>query len=139
MMHHPFGTDLALSCPAPERGATPNGSHRAFPSKLRFRPGRLPVSPRKTSPALCHDDFCHGQSCAALLCTGNRLEEYLRTASPKSTSRELLRAEYGLLAMFARRLDDITSKGLHAEVSAQEAKQGLLGLHMFLYNIISYL
>jgi len=69
----------------------------------------------------------------------NRLNEYLATAFDKSSSQELLRGELEHLAVFARRLDHVASKGVHAVVSAGEAKQGLLGLYMFLYNIISRL
>lgn len=69
----------------------------------------------------------------------NRLEEYLSTAFRGSSSRDLLEAELGLLAVFVRRLNEVASKGVHSEVSAQEAKQGLVGLYMFLYNLISRL
>lgn len=70
----------------------------------------------------------------------NRLEEFLRRSFPVgSTSSELLNAELSLLAAFARKLNDIASKGVHANVSDEEAKQGLLGLYMFLYNVISKL
>lgn len=69
----------------------------------------------------------------------NRLQEFLSTTFPKSASRDLLRAELEHLAVFARRLNEVASKGVHANVSAQEAKQGLLGLYMFLYNVISQL
>lgn len=69
----------------------------------------------------------------------NRLQEFLATNFQKSSSRELLRAELDHLAMFARRLNDVASKGVHAEVSATEAKQGLLGLYMFLHNVIARL
>jgi hypothetical protein len=69
----------------------------------------------------------------------NRLHEYLATAVQSSSSRDLLRAEFEHLAVFARRLNDIASKGVHAEVSAPEAKQGLLGLYLFLYNVTARL
>jgi hypothetical protein len=67
----------------------------------------------------------------------NRLQEYLATAFRKSTSQELLQAEYQHLAAFSRRLNDVAAKGVHADVSAHEAKQGLIGLYLFLYNVIS--
>lgn len=38
--------------------------------------------------------------------------------------------------VFARKLNDIASKGVHAEVTSGEAKQGLVGLYLFLSNII---
>jgi hypothetical protein len=69
----------------------------------------------------------------------NRLKEYLAVAFENSKSRELLRAEFELLSIFARRLDGIASKGVHAKASQAEAKQALLGLYMFLFNVISHL
>ena len=66
----------------------------------------------------------------------NRLHEYLTTVFEKSSSRDLLNAEFEHLAVFARRLNDLASKGVHAEVSANEGKQALLGLYMFLYNVV---
>ena len=65
----------------------------------------------------------------------NRLQEFLMTTFPESTSRDLIRAELEHLDTLARRLNEIASKGVHADVSPQEAKQGLLGLYMFLYNV----
>jgi hypothetical protein len=59
----------------------------------------------------------------------------LWTTFRKSTSRDLLKADLDYLAVFARKLNDVASKGVHAEVSAQEAKQGLLGLYTFLFNV----
>lgn len=67
----------------------------------------------------------------------NRLHEYLATAFPKSSSRDLMRAEFEHLSIFAKRLNDVASKGVHTSVSDSEAKQGLLGLYLFLYNVIS--
>jgi hypothetical protein len=69
----------------------------------------------------------------------NRLNEFLITAFEKSSSRDLLKAELEQLSVFARRLNEVASKGIHATVSGNEAKQGLLGLYMFLYNICSRL
>jgi hypothetical protein len=65
----------------------------------------------------------------------NRLHEFIYTRFPKSTSTELLRAELEYLLVFAKRLNDVASKGVHASVSVPEAKQGFLGLYLFLYNI----
>jgi len=67
----------------------------------------------------------------------NRLNEYLAVTFPKSHAKDVIQAEFDYLCMFARRLNALASKGVHAEVSAAEAKQGLLGIYMFLYNIIS--
>lgn len=66
----------------------------------------------------------------------NRLQEYLATAFEQSSSRDLLRAELDQLAVFARRLNEVASKGVHSDVSAREAKQGFLGLYTFLYDVI---
>jgi hypothetical protein len=44
------------------------------------------------------------------------------------------------LAVFLRRLNDVASKGVHAQVSALEAaRQGLVGVYMFLSNVIAKL
>ena len=56
-----------------------------------------------------------------------------------STAGELFGAELALLMAFARKLNDISAKGVHAEVSAEEAKQGFVGLYLFLYNLVSRL
>jgi hypothetical protein len=66
----------------------------------------------------------------------NRLHEFCRQGLD-STADELLRAELDLLAVFARRLNDVASKGVHAQVSPLEAKQGLLGVYVFLSNLIA--
>lgn len=68
----------------------------------------------------------------------NRLEEFCNTL-PGSTSSELLKAELSHLSLFARRLNDIASKGVHAEVTKAEAHQGLLGLYLFTSNLIGRL
>lgn len=69
----------------------------------------------------------------------NRLQEYCMGLIGSSTSDELLAAELAHLATFARRLNDVASKGVHAEVEPREAKQGLIGLYMFLSNVITRL
>lgn len=69
----------------------------------------------------------------------NRLREFLATQFTKSTSSELLRAELEYLLIFANKLNNIASKGVHADVSLPEAKQGFLGLYMLLYNIYNRL
>jgi len=69
----------------------------------------------------------------------NRLQEFCYTAIPSSKSGKLLHAEVDYLAAFVRRLNEVASKGVHAEVSGLEAKQGLLGLYMFLSNLIAKL
>ncbi|RII25142.1 MAG: hypothetical protein CXR31_14730 [Geobacter sp.] len=69
----------------------------------------------------------------------NRLHEFLSVTFKKSTSRDLMKTELDYLAVFARRLNDVASKGVHTDVTAPEAKQGLLGIYMFLYNVCSRL
>lgn len=69
----------------------------------------------------------------------NRLQEFIVIRLERSSSRDLVRAEFDYLAVFARRLNDVASKGVHAAVSLSEAKQGLLGLYLFLHNICSRL
>ena len=65
----------------------------------------------------------------------NRLHEFVFTHFPRSTSTDLIRAELDYLLTFARKLNDIASKGVHSGVSFSEAKQGFLGLYLFLYNL----
>jgi hypothetical protein len=65
----------------------------------------------------------------------NRLREFVYTKFPRSTSTDLLRAELDHLLTLTTKLNDIASKGVHASVSATEAKQGLLGLYLFLFNV----
>jgi hypothetical protein len=69
----------------------------------------------------------------------NRLQEFIATRVAKSSSGDLLRAELDFLSVVARRLNKKASKGVHATVTLSEAKQGLLGLYLFLSNLCSYL
>ncbi|WP_421716334.1 hypothetical protein [Arcobacter arenosus] len=69
----------------------------------------------------------------------NRLHEFVMQSFKSSTSRELIKAELDYLMVFTRKLNDIASKGVHSEVSESEAKQGLVGLYLFLSNIIEKL
>jgi|CXWL01.1.fsa_nt_gi hypothetical protein len=66
----------------------------------------------------------------------NRLQEFCSKTYKSSTSNDLIKAELDYLMVFARKLNDIASKGVHAEVTSGEAKQGLVGLYLFLSNII---
>ncbi len=66
----------------------------------------------------------------------NRLFEFCSTIFKSSTSDELIQAELGYLMAFSKKLNEIASKGVHSEVSFSEAKQGLVGLYMLLFNII---
>jgi len=69
----------------------------------------------------------------------NRLQEFLVANFSKSSSRELLYAELDYFGVFVRCLNSVASKGVHATVSMSEAKQGLVGLYLFLYNVCSHL
>jgi hypothetical protein len=66
----------------------------------------------------------------------NRLHEYCMALVGSSTSDNMLEAEVSHLAAFARRLNDVASKGVHAAVTPQEARQGLIGFYMFLSNMV---
>jgi hypothetical protein len=57
----------------------------------------------------------------------------------KSSSRELLQAELDHMASFFRRLNEMASKGVHGSVTTAEAKQGLVGLYFFLFNVCQHL
>lgn len=69
----------------------------------------------------------------------NRMHEFLTTRFTQSKARVLLKAEFETLAVLARRLNEMASKGVHAVVTLAEAKQGLLGLYLFSFNVISHL
>ena len=88
--------------------------------------------PANGSPVLCSDGHERVLGDDKYL---NRLQEFLNIQFQKSTSIDLLSAELEHLMPFARRLNDLASKGVHADVSLAEAQQGFLGLYMFLYNV----
>jgi hypothetical protein len=69
----------------------------------------------------------------------NRLQEFLASRITRSTAKDLLRAELEHLGTFFRRLNDMASKGVHSAVSVAEAKQGLVGLYFFLFNLSQHL
>ncbi|HEY3382610.1 MAG TPA: hypothetical protein VGK32_12625 [Vicinamibacterales bacterium] len=69
----------------------------------------------------------------------NRLQEFCARNAGAGSSGSLLRTELEHLTLFMRRLNDVASKGVHAQVSASEARQGLLGVYMFLCNLIARL
>ncbi|MCK1619159.1 hypothetical protein IVA96_21725 [Bradyrhizobium sp. 159] len=69
----------------------------------------------------------------------NRLQEFTRVKLRNSSARDLLIAELDHLDFFFRRLNDLASKGVHAEVTVAEARQGLVGLFFFLSNLIRHL
>ena len=88
--------------------------------------------PSETTPRLCFDGKERTLGDEQYL---NRLHEYVQVNFLRSASSDLLRAELDYLLVFARRLNDISSKGVHANVTAAEAKQGFLGLYLFLFNV----
>jgi hypothetical protein len=65
----------------------------------------------------------------------NRLQEFLAQRLKSSTSKELLQAELEALGKFLDRLNNLASKRVHASVALAEAKQGLVGLYFFLFNL----
>jgi len=69
----------------------------------------------------------------------NRLYEFCCVKFQSSTSNDLIQAELDYLMVFAKKLNAIASKGVHAKVTNSEAKQGFVGLYLFLFNIISKL
>ncbi len=69
----------------------------------------------------------------------NRLHEFVSLSFSKSTSTDLIKAELEHLMVFAKKINEIASKGVHARVTESEAKQGLLGLYLFLANVIEKL
>jgi hypothetical protein len=69
----------------------------------------------------------------------NRLHEFLATQVARSTSKDLLKEELDHLTAFLRRLNEIASKGVHSDVTYAEARQGLIGLYFFFFNLIQHL
>jgi hypothetical protein len=67
----------------------------------------------------------------------NRLHEHIYKTLPTSSSRDLIRAELDVLGVFMRRINEMASKGVHVNVTPEEAKQGLLGLYVLLSNLIA--
>jgi hypothetical protein len=63
----------------------------------------------------------------------NRLCEYFNRNFAGSSANELLKSELD----YVSKLNDISCKGVHADVSIVEARQGMVGLYMFLFNLIS--
>ena len=90
--------------------------------------------PAESSPRVCADGITRTLGDEQYI---NRLHEFVYTTFPRSTSTELVRAELEYLLVFAKKLNDISSKGVHASVTEAEAKQGFLGIYLFLFNIIN--
>jgi len=90
--------------------------------------------PPTAEPAICEDGAERKVGDEQYL---NRLHLFLTQQFPSGSATALLRAEVNVLMAFVRKLNDISSKGVHASVRGHEAKQGLVGLYMFLYNVVS--
>ena len=54
---------------------------------------------------------------------------------PGSSSKHLLQAELDYRGKFLKHLNDMASKDVHGSVALAEAKQGLVGLYFFLFNL----
>jgi hypothetical protein len=65
----------------------------------------------------------------------NRLQEFITTKMRPSIAKEVALAE----VTFLRQLNKMASKGVHDEVVISEARQGLVGMYMFLFNLCQYL
>ena len=89
--------------------------------------------PPRAEPVICSDGNERVLGDAQYL---NRLSEYLGGHIPSSTAREMVAAELAFLDSFTRRLNDLASKGVHTKVTQVEARQGLVGMYMFLSTII---
>ena len=92
--------------------------------------------PPVTVPIVCHDGQSRNLGEDQYL---NRLQEFCARQFHASASNKLLQAELDLLSSFVRRLHEVASKGVHAEVSHIEARQGLLGAYLFFSNLIAKL
>ncbi len=92
--------------------------------------------PPQPEPVVCADGVSRTLGDEQYL---NRLQEFCIRGFDANASRSLLRAEFDYLAVFVRRLNEVASKGVHAQVTALEARQGLLGVYLFLSNVIAKL
>jgi len=88
--------------------------------------------PPSTTKVMCSDGVVRDMGEEKYL---NRLREHLEVSLPPSTSRELLETELEYLGSFLSRLNNLASKGVHGDVALAEAKQGLVGLYFFLFNL----
>lgn len=84
--------------------------------------------PPVISPVICHDGQSRILGEEQYL---NCLQEFCAQKFHGGASTKLLQAELDFFSTFVRRLNEVTSKGVHAEVSHAEARQGLLGAYLF--------
>ena len=89
--------------------------------------------PPQSAPVTCTDGVSRELGDEQYL---NRLHEFCMRSFQANTSTSFLKAEVDYLAVFMRRLNEVASKGVHAQVTALEARQGLLGVYVFLSNVI---
>lgn len=92
--------------------------------------------PPEAGEVICSDGKAHPMGEDQYM---NRLQEFLATKLPRSTSTDLLQAELDHLVSFIRRLNDVASKGVHAAVTIAESREGLVGLYFFLFNVCQHL
>jgi hypothetical protein len=92
--------------------------------------------PAQDVPVACADGKSRVLDDAKYL---NRLHEFCQREFRSGSSDELVRAEFDYLSVFLHRLNDVASKGVHAQVTALEARQGLFGVYLFLSNLIAKL
>jgi hypothetical protein len=92
--------------------------------------------PPRSEPVTCSDGKRRDLGDEQYL---NRLQEFCIRQFEVSASTSLLKAEFEYPAAFVRRLNDVASKGVHAQVSPLEARQGLLSVYLFLSNLIAML
>ena len=117
---------LAASPDAEDAALTLTEVRRALQSAADY------FHPPSTEPVVCSDGRERVLGADKYL---NRLNEHLATNLGSRAQRDLAAAELALLDTFMRRLNDLASKGVHAEVTQAEARQGLVGLFLFLSTI----
>lgn len=66
----------------------------------------------------------------------NRIQEYIRKFIKKSTSRELLLLEFDNLDKIIRKLNELSSKGVHDTVTKRESRQCLYSFYAFCSNLV---
>jgi hypothetical protein len=91
--------------------------------------------PRKTGMTVCSDGKQRALGDDKYL---SRLYEHIHNCFGKSSAGELLDSELQYLAGFLDRLNGLACKGVHSEVTQLEARQGLIGLYMFLYKFVGH-
>lgn len=91
------------------------------------------LCPPKEGLTLCTDGEQRKLSSDKFL---NRIREYLAARMKVDTYTELSKAEFESFSIRIVKLNDLACKGVHNDVFHHEAKQALLSLYLFLYNII---